>query len=116
MGKEVLKDALRCLTGERDCNICYYNDLAEERDTCCINVIAEEALEYIEQLERKLKDYQDKIENGTLIEANKPFIVLNCISNGEEYYAVRIAEEKDLAINLTKAEAEEKLKELQNER
>ena len=62
MGKEVLKDALRCLTGERDCNICYYNDLAEERDTCCINVISEEALEYIEELERKLKEFVERLK------------------------------------------------------
>lgn len=64
----------------------------------------------------KLALLEDKIENGTLIESDEPFIVLNCISNGQEYYAVRIAEEKDLAINLTKAEAEEKLKELKGEK
>lgn len=60
----------------------------------------------------RLAELEDKIENGTLVVVNKPFIALDYISNGKEYYAVKIAEERDLAINLTKAEAEKKLEEL----
>ena len=62
----------------------------------------------------RLRELEDKIENGTLVVVNKPFVALDYISNGKEYYAVKIAEEKDLAINLTKAEAEARLKELDN--
>ena len=61
----------------------------------------------------RLAELEDKIENGTLIVVNKPFVAPDYISNGKEYYAVKIAEERDLAINLTKSEAETKLKELQ---
>ena len=61
----------------------------------------------------RLAELEDKIENGTLVVVNKPFVAFDYISNGKEYYAVKIAEERDLAINLTKAEAEAKLKELQ---
>ncbi len=64
----------------------------------------------------RLAELEDKIENGTLVVVNKPFIVLDYISNGKEYYAVKIAEERDLAINLTKAEAEKKLEELSKNR
>ena len=64
----------------------------------------------------RLRELEDKIENGTLVAVNKPFIVLDYISNGKEYYAVKIAEERDLAINLTKAEAEKKLEELSKNR
>ena len=65
-----------------------------------------------------LADLEDKIKSRTLIEFNKlefnkPFVVLDYISNGKEYYAIRIVEERDLAINLTKEEAEARLKELQ---
>lgn len=63
----------------------------------------------------RLAELEDKIENGTLVVTNQPFVVLDYLSNGQEYYAVRIAEEKDLYINLTKAEAEKKLKELKGE-
>ena len=65
-----------------------------------------------DEIWERLAELEDKIENGTLIIVNQPFVILDYISNGKEYYAVRIAEEKDLAINLTKAEAEKKLEEL----
>ena len=62
----------------------------------------------------RLRELEDKIENGTLVVVNKPFVAPDYISNGKEYYAVKIVEERDLAINLTKAEAEARLKELDN--
>ena len=66
----------------------------------------------------RLADLEDKIGSRTLIEFNKlefnkPFVVLDYTSNGKEYYAIRIVEERDLAINLTKEKAEARLKELQ---
>lgn len=68
-----------------------------------------------EQIAERLALLEDMIENGTLVIANKPFVVLDYISNGQEYYVIRVAEEKDLSINLTKADAEKKLKELKEE-
>ena len=74
--------------------------------------------EQLAEIYDRLADLEDKIESRTLIEFNKlefnkPFVVLDYISNGKEYYAIRIAEERDLAVNLTKEEAETRLKELQ---
>ena len=74
--------------------------------------------EQLAEIYDRLADLEDKIESRTLIEFNKlefnkPFVVLDYISNGKEYYAIRIVEERDLAINLTKEEAETRLKELQ---
>lgn len=67
-----------------------------------------ELVEFFIKEHNRLFDFETKIENGTLVVVNQPFVVLDYISNGQKYYAVRIAEEKDLDINLTKAEAEKK--------
>ena len=72
----------------------------------------------IDEVYNRLAELEDKIGSRTLIEFNKlefnkPFVVLDYTSNGKEYYAIRIVEERDLAINLTKEKAEAQLKELQ---
>ena len=72
----------------------------------------------IDEVYNLLAELEDKIGSRTLIEFNKlefnkPFVVLDYTSNGKEYYAIRIVEERDLAINLTKEKAEARLKELQ---
>ena len=67
----------------------------------------------IDEVYNRLAELEDKIGSRTLIEFNKPFVVLDYTSNGKEYYAIRIVEERDLAINLTKEKAEARLKELQ---
>lgn len=145
MSKEVLKDALKCMTGEIPCNLCHYNDIAEERDTCCINVVAEETLEYIEELESKIKEYQDKIENGTLIElpckvGDKVWLIYENQVEIAEIWRIVLTptynefkwfipynkiQPKDIGsfktneigktVFLTKTEAEAKFKEIQNE-
>ena len=82
------------------------------------NLKPEQLAEMLAEIYDRLAELEDKIENKTLIEFNKlefnkPFVVLDYTSNGKEYYAIRIVEERDLAINLTKEKAEARLKELQ---
>ena len=82
------------------------------------NLKPEQLAEMLAEIYDRLAELESKIESRTLIEfnkleCNKPFVVLDYISNGKEYYAIRIVEERDLAINLTKEEAEARLKELQ---
>ena len=82
------------------------------------NLKPEQLAEMLAEIYDRLAELEDKIKSRTLIEFNKlefnkPFVVLDYISNGKEYYAIRLVEERDLAINLTKAKAEARLKELQ---
>lgn len=82
------------------------------------NLKPEQLAEMLAEIYDRLADLESKIGSRTLIEFNKlefnkPFVVLDYTSNGKEYYAIRIMEERDLAINLTKEEAEARLKELQ---
>ena len=84
------------------------------------NLKPEQLAEMLAEIYDRLADLESKIGSRTLIEFNKlefnkPFVVLDYISNGKEYYAIRIVEERDLAINLTKEKAEARLKELQEE-
>ena len=84
------------------------------------NLKPEQLAEMLAEIYDRLADLESKIGSKTLIEFNKlefnkPFVVLDYTSNGKEYYAIRIMEERDLAINLTKEEAEARLKELQEE-
>lgn len=90
------------------------SDVASFYDWERENLKPEQLAEMLAEIYDRLADLEDKIESRTLVEFNKPFVVLDYISNGKEYYAIRIAEERDLAINLTKAEAEARLKELNN--
>lgn len=82
------------------------------------NLKPEQLAEMLAEIYDRLAELEDKIKSRTLIEFNKlefnkPFVVLDYISNGKEYYAIRITEERDLAVNLTKEEAEARLKEIQ---
>ena len=94
------------------------NDVTSFYDWERKNLKPEQLAEMLAEIYDRLAELEDKIGNKTLIEFNKldfnkPFVVLDYISNGKEYYAIRILEERDLAINLTKEEAEARLKELQ---
>ena len=96
------------------------SDVASFYDWERENLKPEQLAEMLAEIYDRLADLESKIGSRTLIEFNKlefnkPFVVLDYISNGKEYYAIRIMEERDLAINLTKAEAEAKLEELQEE-
>jgi predicted nuclease with TOPRIM domain len=46
-----IKEGLECLSGHKPCNLCSYHELAEMQETCCINVVVEEVIEYINELE-----------------------------------------------------------------
>lgn len=46
-----IKELLRCLNGEKACTNCYINEIAKERETFCINVIADMTLDLINELE-----------------------------------------------------------------
>ena len=94
------------------------SDVASFYDWERENLKPEQLAEMLAEIYDRLADLEDKIKSRTLIEFNKlefnkPFVVLDYISNGKEYYAIRIVEERDLAINLTKEESEARLKELQ---
>ena len=94
------------------------SDVASFYDWERENLKPEQLAEMLAEIYDRLADLESKIGSRTLIEFNKlefnkPFVVLDYTSNGKEYYAIRIMEERDLAINLTKAEAEARLKELQ---
>lgn len=96
------------------------SDVASFYDWERENLKPEQLAEMLAEIYDRLADLEDKIKSRTLIEFNKlefnkPFVVLDYISNGKEYYAIRIMEERDLAINLTKEEAEARLKGLQEE-
>ena len=46
-----IKELLRCMNGEKACTNCYINEVAEEQETCCINVVADMTLDLINELE-----------------------------------------------------------------
>ena len=56
-----IKNGLECLSGHRPCNLCFYHELAEQQETCCINLVAEDVIDYINELEseneRLQRDY-----------------------------------------------------------
>jgi chromosome segregation ATPase len=46
-----IKELLRCMNGEKACTNCYINEVAEEQETFCINVVADMTLDLINELE-----------------------------------------------------------------
>ena len=48
---KVIKEYLRCMRGEKACWDCGLNEIAENQDTCCINLVADMALDLINELE-----------------------------------------------------------------
>ena len=105
-----MSDYKRLTENEFDCSRCKDRKCTIPDAYCCDRLRCE--------IYNRLADLESKIGSRTLIEFNKlefnkPFVVLDYTSNGKEYYAIRIVEERDLAINLTKEEAEARLKELQ---
>ena len=47
---KVIKEYLRCMRGEKACWDCGLNEIAENQDTCCINLVADMALDLINEL------------------------------------------------------------------
>ena len=58
-----IKDGLECLSGHKPCNLCSYHELAEMQETCCINVVAEDVIDYIYELESENKKLSAKYKN-----------------------------------------------------
>lgn len=58
-----IKKALECLSGHKACDLCFYHELAEHQETTCINLVAEDLIDYINELEseneRLTKQYVD---------------------------------------------------------
>ena len=80
-----IKELLRCMNGEKACTNCYINDIAQEQETCCINVVADMTLDIINELEKALE--KEQINN------------LNCDTD-LQYKEKRIAElEKEIEEN-----------------
>ena len=128
-----IKELLKCLSGEKPCTNCYLSDKAHEEGTFCINLIAEMTLDLLNEI-------QEKIENGTLIElpckvGSTVYVISKKALKGhweEHRYIVdkwgKLAVyEKEFNLVLfsvskvgkdyflTRAEAEQKLKELKGE-
>ena len=62
-----IKEYLRCMRGEKACWACGLNEIAENQDTCCINLVADMALDLINELEsenEKLKQHKRELEGG----------------------------------------------------
>lgn len=70
MTREQIEQAIKCCNPyDEDCGSCPFHDLPKGR---CFEVLAKTAfnvlLEDREKLQKQVKEYQDKIEQGTLIE------------------------------------------------
>lgn len=76
-----IKELLRCMNGEKACTDCYINEVAEEQETCCINVVADMTLDLINELES---------ENERLIKIKEN--CLEIIKQGEQQI-INIAKE-----------------------
>ena len=46
-----IKELLRCMNGEKACTNCYINDIAQDQETFCINIVADMTLDLINELE-----------------------------------------------------------------
>lgn len=93
---DIIVNCQECQYHELFCMIC--------TDYHCINA-----------LKTRLAELEDKIENGTLVELEKPYIrQLNSIPQQDKYIICK-AQEVGISGVLTKAEAEKKLKELRGE-
>ena len=67
-----------------------------------------------EEIINRLAELEDKIENGTLVELEKPYIKSFALKNSGRYIICK-AQEVGISGVLTKAEAKAKLKEMINE-
>lgn len=50
-----IKKGLKCLAGEKPCNLCFYHETAEHQETNCVNLVVSDALKLIDELENDLK-------------------------------------------------------------
>lgn len=136
MTREQIENAIKCCNPyDENCGDCPFNDLPLGR---CFEVLAKTAfnmlLEDREKLQKQVKEYQDKIEQGTLIELackkGDKVYQADCVRvyeltvlgirvfNNKFYYETQGVGFDNTAIGksifLTREEAEKRLKEIQN--
>lgn len=68
LNEEDIINGLRCMAGQKACDLCKYNDLAEQGEGTCMNFVAEDTIELISE---------QKAEIERLTEENKA-IRINC--------------------------------------
>jgi hypothetical protein len=57
-----IKELLRCMNGEKACTNCYINEIAQEQETCCVNVISDMTLELINELESEVEGLKCELQ------------------------------------------------------
>lgn len=57
-----IKELLRCMNGEKACTNCYINEIAQEQETCCVNIVADMTLELINELESEVEDLKCELQ------------------------------------------------------
>ncbi len=97
-----IKELLRCMNGEKACTNCYINDIAQEQETCCINVVADMTLTIINELESenerlenenyKLEQNLGQCENGYKLELHTARYQLHTANEDLKKLKDRIAE------------------------
>ncbi len=126
-----IKEYLRCMRGEKACWACGLNEIAENQDTCCINLVADMALDLINELESenerlenenyKLEQNLGQCENGYKLELHTARYQLHSANEDLKKAEKKIADleiellrYKNLKIKVNKASIEqfaERLKE-----
>ena len=93
-----IKELLRCMNGEKACTDCYINEVAQEQETCCINVIADMTLDLINELEsenERLRKDNELLRNAKVVYENVDYCYED-LKKAEK----RIAElEKEIEVN-----------------
>jgi hypothetical protein len=55
LNEEDIINGLRCMAGQKACDLCKYNDLAEQGDGTCMNLVAEDTLELISEQKAEIE-------------------------------------------------------------
>ena len=105
-----IKKGLRCMAGEIPCDLCFYHERAEHQEMNCINLVAEDSLDLINELEKEKKEYGKKkfLRGWKLgIEEFAERLIEKYGKSCSEYYP--------LLLELTSEQLDETLKEFINE-
>lgn len=68
LNKEDIINGLRCMAGQKACDLCKYNDLAEQREETCMNLVAEDAIELISEQKAEIERLTKKAEEAAFWE------------------------------------------------
>ena len=55
LNEEDIINGLRCMAGQKACDLCKYNDLAEQGEGTCMNLVAEDTLELISEQKAEIE-------------------------------------------------------------